>query len=676
MQTSEIRSRFLEFFKARGHAIVPSSSLLPENDPTTLFTGSGMQPMIPYLLGEKHPKGVRLADSQKCFRAQDIEEVGDNRHTTFFEMLGNWSLGDYFKREQIPWLFEFLIKELGLSQERLWVTCFAGDAAHNLPKDTETPKIWENLGFSKERICFYGSEKNWWSRAGAPENMPEGEPGGPDSEVFYEFAQVKHDPQFGSECHPNCECGRFLEIANSVFMEYRKAAGGFEPLPQKNVDFGGGLERMAAAVADSPDIFGIDVFTPMRKTLERVSGKRYNGYTPDGHNPPQPPLTLRGGDRQDEVNRAFRVIMDHLRAATFLIADGAHPSNKEQGYFTRRLMRRSIRFAHALGIKDQFCAEVARSVVDAYRDTYPNLVMSKELIVGAMEKEEEKFRHTLARGLKVFESIVVKVLPPPLTPPRAGGEIEEASPPFQGGARGGSIAGKDAFDLYQSYGFPIEMTEELARERGLMVNRSGFEHELKQHQELSRKGAERKFHGGLADHSARTIMGHTATHLLHAALRRVLGNHVRQSGSNITPERFRFDFTHPKKMTDEELKKVEDLVNAAIARDFPVSWQEMTVDEANKKNVIGFFPERYDEVVKVYSIGDPDQLAAADPKKPTFSQEICGGPHVAHTGIIGHVTIKKEEALGAGMRRIKAAVETKHTADTAEVAPKRQIMVE
>ncbi|MBI4135702.1 alanine--tRNA ligase [Candidatus Uhrbacteria bacterium] len=629
MTLFEIRRRYLDFFAARGHAILPSAPLIPENDPTTLFTGSGMQPMVPYLLGERHPRGVRLTDSQKCFRTQDIEEVGDNRHTTFFEMLGNWSLGDYFKREQITWLFEFLTQELRIPVTRLWVTCFEGDRVHDIPKDAESPKIWAELGLPKERIRFYGSQKNWWSRAGTPENMPVGEPGGPDTEVFYEFTQVAHDPKYGKECHPNCDCGRFLEIGNSVFMEYKKTTAGFEPLPQKNVDFGGGLERLAAAVADNPDIFIIDVFEPMRATLERVSGKTYGAA--------------------DDTNKAFRVILDHLRAATFLIADGAQPSNKDQGYFTRRLMRRAIRYAHMLGIRAQFCAEVARAVVEAYKDAYPNLVASQRLIVDEMEKEEEKFSITLAQGLKKFDEFVLSRAP-------KHGRIGVAHDQD-------ILYGKDAFLLYQSFGFPKELMQELVGERGIQFDEEGFDQEVKAHQDLSRKGAQKKFHGGLADHSPKTIMGHTATHLLHAALRKVLGEHVKQSGSNITPERLRFDFTHPQALTEAELRKVEELINAAIARDFPVSWQEMTVDEAYKKNAIGFFPERYDERVKVYSIGDPDMPAIADPKQPTFSQEICGGPHVAHTGVIGHVRILKEEALGAGLRRIKAVVEPTETGE-------------
>ena len=671
MTTAEIRKKYLDFFAKRGHAIILSSSLLPENDPTTLFTGSGMQPMIPYLLGEKHPQGVRIADSQKCFRTQDIEEVGDNRHTTFFEMLGNWSLGDYFKQEQIPWLFEFLTKELGLPKERLWVTCFEGDRVHGLPKDAESPKIWAELGLPKERIRLYGSQKNWGGRADTPENMPVGEPGGPDTEVFYEFTQVAHDPKYGKECHPNCDCGRFLEIGNSVFMEYKKTAARFEPLPQKNVDFGGGLERLAAAVADNPDIFMIDVFVPMRATLERVSGKTYGAS-----NSPSPlPSPTRGEGEQ--IDKPFRVILDHLRAATFLIADGAQPSNKDQGYFTRRLMRRSIRYAHLLGIRAQFCAEVARAVVDTYKDAYPNLMESQRLIIDEMEKEEEKFRKTLLRGLKVFEGMVARNFPSPQPspPPEAGrhgrGGLSASPRPLGEGQGEGQINAKDAFDLYQSYGFPIEMTEELAKEKRVLIDKAGFAKELAAHQELSRKGAEKKFSGGLADRSDKTIMGHTATHLLHAALRKILGEHVKQSGSNITPDRFRFDFTHPKAMTKEEVEKVEALINAAIARDYPVSWQEMTVDEAYKKNVIGFFPERYAERVKVYSIGDPDQPAAADPEAPTFSQEICGGPHVAQAGIIGHVRITKEEALGAGMRRIKAVVEPKKFDSPIAVAQKR-----
>ena len=655
MTTNELRQRYLEFFQERGHAILPSASLLPENDPTTLFTSSGMQPLIPYLLGEKHPKGARLVNSQKCFRTQDIEEVGDNRHTTFFEMLGNWSLGGYFKREEIPWLFEFLTKELALDGSRLYVTCFRGNDKLGIGRDAEAAELWrkefermkidnkivdfpERDGMQAGRIFYYDEKKNWWSRSGTSDKMPVGEPGGPDTEVFWDFfhqgesaeasregGRVTFDFHANSQwrdkpCHVNCDCGRFFEIGNSVFIQYRKTDNGFEALPQKNVDFGGGLERLMAAVNDNPDIFLIDIFAPLRATVERVSNKRYgeSGF----------------------VSKAFRVILDHLRAATFLIADGAEPTNKDQGYFTRRLMRRSIRYARELGIAQNFCAEVASAVVAAYGEVYPNLEKQKSVIVSQMTEEEEKFRQTVQKGMKRFEE-----------------EIKEMGKEKMGKGEELAISGVNAFDLYQTYGFPLELTQELARERGLTVDASGFAKEKDKHQSVSRQGAEKKFHGGLMDHSEKTVRGHTATHLLHAALRKVLGDHVQQKGSNITPERVRFDFSHPAKLTSEEVKQVEDLVNAAVKRDYPVTWREVKKAEAYKKKTIGFFPERYDEMVKVYTIGDPDQPMTADPAQPTFSQEICGGPHVEHTAQVGEFKIVKEEALGAGMRRIKAVLE-------------------
>lgn len=635
MTTNELRQKYLDFFKDKGHAILPSASLLPENDPTTLFTGSGMQSMIPYLLGEKHPQGKRLADSQKCFRAQDMEAVGDNRHTTFFEMLGNWSLGDYFKPEQIAWLFEFLTVTLGLDANRLYVTCFRGNERLNLPKDEESVQLWaeefkkvgidarvvenaEQIGMQTGRIFYYDETKNWWSRSGLPQDMPVGEPGGPDSEVFWDFGENlewhERSEWKDKPCHVNCDCGRFLEIGNSVFMEYKKVGDGFESLPQKNVDFGGGLERMMAAVNDNPDVFTIDIFAPLRTTLEQVSGKKY-GTSPG-------------------VDKAFRVMMDHLRAAAFLIADGTQPANKDQGYFTRRLMRRAIRYAYQLDITDNFCAAVGSSVTRAYADVYPYLSEYEKLIATEMNKEEEKFRRTLKHGLKRFEEVIKKDL-----------ERETA------------ISGKDGFDLYQSFGFPLEMTMELAKEKGVGVDLEAFQKEAAAHQAVSRQGADRKFAGGLADHSENTVRGHTATHLLHAALRQVLGKHIQQKGSNITPERIRFDFSHPARLSAAELRQVEDLVNAAVARNYPVSWQELKVAEAYKKNVIGFFPERYDEVVKVYTVGDPQQPMTANPTQPTFSQEICGGPHVERTAQVGRVKIVKEEALGAGVRRIKAVLD-------------------
>jgi len=618
----------------RGHEILPSASLLPENDPTTLFTGSGMQPMVPYLLGESHPKGTRLTDSQKCFRAQDIDEVGDNRHTTFFEMLGNWSLGDYFKREQISWMFEFLVDVVGLDVHRLYFTCFRGDDELGIPRDVEAAELWQELlkskgidaeivdmpevkGMQGARIFYYDESKNWWSRAGKPQNMPIGEPGGPDTEMFWDFSEdlgLHEQSEWKDEvCHVNCDCGRFMEIGNNVFMEYRKTEDGFEKLVQQNVDFGGGLERLAAAKRNDFDVFNIDLWDGMKQAIETVSGKIY-------------------GDDEKETY-AYRVILDHLRSAVFLIADGAFPDNKDQGYFTRRLMRRSIRFAYDLNVRTQFCEQVAAAVIDTYAEVYPEITKKRVNILEQITKEEKKFRKTLERGLILFEGLVAQK------------------------PRGDSISAKEAFDLYQSYGFPLEMTEELAEERGLTVDRGGFYGELEKHQNISRQGAEKKFKGGLADHSEMSVKYHTATHLLHIALRKVLGDHVEQKGSNITPERLRFDFSHLDKLTAEQKTEIERLVNEAIERNYPVTWQEMPVKEAYEQGVIGFFPDRYDDVVKVYTIGDPEHPGHADPTEPTFSREICGGPHVERTGGMGHFRIQKEEACSAGIRRIKAVLE-------------------
>ncbi len=632
MTTNQLRQKYLDFYKTRGHAIVPSASLLPENDPTTLFTGSGMQPMIPFLLGEKHPLGTRVADSQKCFRSQDIDEVGDNRHTTFFEMLGNWSLGDYFKQEQIPWIWEFLTKEVGLDPKRLYVTCFRGNEGLGIPRDTESAELWQKLfsdaradaliadfserdGLQNGRIFYYDEKKNWWSRSGTPDKMPIGEPGGPDTEMFWDYglelglhekSKWKNQP-----CHVNCDCGRFLEIGNSVFMEYRKTKSGFEKLKQRNVDFGGGLERIAAALQDDPDVFKIDLFEGMRHELEVISRKPYGVNA--------------------EETYAYRVILDHIRAATFLIADGVPPANKDQGYFTRRLMRRSIRFAQKLGITQNFCAKVSEQVIEKYKDAYPELVKHRELIASIMNEEEQKFARTIRGGLQLFNELLK-------------------------GRERKIIGGKEAFDLYQSYGFPLEMTEELATEHGFSVDRTGFEQELKVHQDVSRMGSEKKFKGGLADHSDMSVKYHTATHLLHAALRKVLGPQAEQRGSNITPERLRFDFAHPTKMTPEEIKATEDLVNAAIQRDYPMTWQELPLAEAKRLQAIGLFEEKYGDKVKVYTVGDPAGMPVADPSAKTFSREFCGGPHVEHTGVIGKFKIVKEEACSAGVRRIKAIV--------------------
>ncbi len=619
MTSNELRKKYLDFFKTRGHAIVPSASLIPENDPTTLFTGSGMQPMIPYLMGASHPLGTRIADSQKSFRAEDIEEVGDNRHTTFFEMLGNWSLGDYFKKEQISWMFEFLTKELGLDPTRIYVSVFRGEEKFEIPRDEDSPKLWqeefkkvgidakvkdfsERDGMQDGRIFYYPAEKNWWSRVGSLAKMPIGEPGGPDSELFWDFGPRHHfheNSKWRDEpCHVNCDCGRFVEIGNNVFMEYIRTEKGFEPLPQKNVDFGGGLERMRAAVGDNPDVFVTELFAPIRKKIEAISKKQY-------------------GQNENET-RAFRVVMDHLRAATMLMGDGAMPSNKDQGYFTRRLIRRAIRFADQLGIKENIGAEISEVVIsEVFSSAYPELKEKKESIVSEMKHEEERFRKTLHQGLKEFEK-------------RFG--IHSV------------ISGEDAFILYSTYGFPLELTEELASDKGQTIDMKRFKEEFARHQELSRAGAAQKFAGGLADHSEISTKYHTATHLLNASLRKVLGDHVFQKGSNITAERMRFDFSHGEKLTSEQIKTVEDMVNEQIQKDLPVSYEEMSVEEAKKLNAIGVFGEKYGDKVKVYSVGD-------------FSKEICGGPHVEHTGKIGKFKIIKEEAVSAGVRRIKAMVE-------------------
>lgn len=616
MTSNEIRQKYLDFFKAKGHVILPSGSLIPENDPSTLFTGSGMQPMVPFLLGQPHPEGKRLADSQKCFRSQDIEEVGDNRHTTFFEMLGNWSLGDYFKEEQITWMFDFLIGELGLDPQRLYITVFRGNEELGIPRDTIAVDVWkrkfrehgveakdidfaERDGMQDGRIFYYNEKKNWWSRVGVPGNMPAGEPGGPDTEMFWDFgAQLnlhEQSPFKNEPCHVNCDCGRFMEIGNNVFMEYIKTKDGFEQLPNKNVDFGGGLERMVAAVRNDADVFNGDLFDGLRGAIESMSGKKYG--------------------RNHEETKAFRVIMDHIRAATFLIADGAVPSNKDQGYFTRRLIRRAIRFARHLDIQGPVCSAMAKAVIQTYAEAYPSLGMKRDWILSELVKEEEKFSKTLQAGLKEFEKLTGQA----------------------------AITGEQAFMLLATYGFPLEMTQELAAEKGLQVDTVGFAKEMEKHKDQSRLGAQQKFAGGLADHSAESTRLHTATHLLHTALRKVLGDHVYQKGSNITPERLRFDFSHPDKMTKEQIAEVEKLVNDAIKADLPVSFVEMDIDEARKTGAIGVFEERYGNKVKVYKMGD-------------FSTEICGGPHVQHTGELGGFKIQKEEASSSGVRRIKAVV--------------------
>ncbi len=621
MTTHDLREAYLRFFEEQGHVRIPSAPLIPENDPTTLFTGSGMQPMVPYLLGQPHPQGTRITDSQKSFRVGDIDEIGDNRHTTFFEMLGNWSLGDYFKQEQITWMFEFLTKRLELDPNRIYVTVFRGNDDIGIPRDTESVGIWKEQfktvgieaqdrdfaeidGMQDGRIFYYDESKNWWSRAGVPSNMPVGEPGGPDTEMFWDFGaekQLHENSQWKDEpCHVNCDCGRFLEIGNNVFMQYKKTESGFEELPQKNVDFGGGLERMMAAVRDNPDVFTIDVFSQLQSVLETLSGKTY------------------GEDTKDTM--AFRVVMDHMRAATMLIADGVLPSNKDQGYFVRRLIRRAVRFGDTLGITQNFCEEASQAIIEAYKAAYPEVSTHESVIREEVAKEEQKFRQTLLSGLRTFGLYSAMLNP------------------------GDTLSGQEVFKLYQSFGFPLEMSQELAAEKNLKVDAEEFKKLFNEHQEKSRAGAEKKFKGGLADHSEQSVKYHTATHLLHQALRDVLGDHATQKGSNITPERLRFDFNHPDKMTDEQKKQVENIVNEKIQANMPVTREEMTVAEAKEKGALGLFEERYGEKVSVYTMGH-------------YSCEICGGPHVENTGTLGTFRIVKEESAGSGVRRIKAVLE-------------------
>ncbi|OHA69044.1 MAG: hypothetical protein A3A27_02555 [Candidatus Wildermuthbacteria bacterium RIFCSPLOWO2_01_FULL_47_18] len=635
MNSGEVRKKYLEFFEKRGHKVIPSSSLVPENDPTTLFTGSGMQPLIPYLLGQKHPMGVRLVDSQKSFRAEDIDEVGDNRHTTFFEMLGNWSLGDYFKEEQLPWFFEFLTEELKLDPKKLYVTVFEGDEKNNIPKDEESIAIWQRLFKGKgidakegERIFTYPAKKNWWSRAGVPEAMPAGEPGGPDSEVFYEFSKIEHNPAFGEKCHPNCDCGRFLEIGNSVFMEYKKKAdGSFEKLQQRNVDFGGGLERLTAAILDSPDVFSTDLFSHIIQEMEKLSGHSYHDQT---------------------FQKSFRVIADHLRAAIFMIGDGIIPSNTERGYFARRLIRRAVRHASLLGAGQGSLAGLVGAVVKTYEESYPDLSQDKESIAAIIQNEEEKFKQTLEEGLKKISKVFETKTPIARdkfvafmnSGDKAGlskEEIEKAT-----------LSGKEAFDMFQSYGLPIDMVLELATEQSLLVDLESYRDEFTKHQTVSRTSAAGKFKGGLADTKEETVRLHTAHHLLLAALRKILGDEVHQRGSNITAERLRIDFSHPQKITPEQLKQIEDLVNEKIQEGLDMMRKEMPKEEALKLGAEMEFGVKYGDTVSVY--------IAQDTKGNIFSKEFCGGPHVKNTSELGTFKILKEEAVSAGIRRIRAVL--------------------
>ena len=644
MTAQEIRKIYLEFFQEKGHAVLPRASLVPQDDPTTLFTGSGMQPLIPYLLGQTHPAGKRIVDSQTCFRAEDMDEVGDNRHTTFFEMLGNWSLGDYFKAEQLEWFWEFLTKELGLDPQKLYVTCFFGDEMTGIAKDTESAKIWKELfsqasidaaevdlpaktgcqiGMQGGRIFYYDSTYNWWSREGAPNNMQVGEPGGPDSEAFYDVG-TKHDHRFGRECHPNCECGRFLEIGNSVFMTYKKTADGFTELPQKNVDFGGGLERLAAAVNNDPDIFKVSLIAPIITSLENLSGKKYQ-----------------------EHPASMRVIADHLRAATMLAADGVSPSNKEQGYVLRRLIRRAVRFALDLGVDNDLTNRLVPVVVDVYRADFPEIERSSGKIVEILNKEERIFRQTLRKGLSIFHQLTHMEKGRIEQGKKTDIEYEKLNFPVP-------ISGRLIFKLYDTYGFPVELSVEEAKRNSMQLS-NNWEDEFKESMDEQRKRSQTAskgmFRGGLADASDEVVELHTATHLMYQALKEVLGKQVIQRGSNITSQRTRFDFSHSEKMTPEQIKQVEDIVNQKIVEDLPVNWKEEKTEEA-LKTASGAFGDKYGDKVKVYTIGDN-----ASP----YSREVCGGPHVEHTGQIGqggkHFKIVKEESSSAGVRRIKAVLQ-------------------
>ncbi|MEK7509318.1 MAG: alanine--tRNA ligase [Patescibacteria group bacterium] len=634
---ADIRAAYLEFFKARGHAIIPSASLIPQNDPTTLFTGSGMQPLVPYLLGKEHPEGKRLANSQRSFRAEDIEEVGDNRHTTFFEMLGHWSLGDYWKKDELEYVFDFLL-EAGLDPRKLYVTVFAGDEKNGIPRDTEAAEIWQSLfvekgidaviveigseadgsrlGMRDGRIFYYDARKNWWSRAGIPSTMPVGEPGGPDSEYFYDFGTM-HDAKFGDECHPNCDCGRFLEIGNSVFMQYlKKEDGTFAPLPKRNVDFGGGLERIVAALHDNPDVFATDVFEEPILLLEKFSRKSYS---------------------DSRYTRSFRILVDHVRAAMFMISDGVKPSNTERGYVLRRLIRRASQHAMKLEVQDKdeedsMLVRCAVMFIEKYKEAYPELQGDGpyQLIKETIWNEEKQFAHTLAEGMKEFEKMAT-----------------------------GSISGEQAFKLFTTYGFPFEMTQELANERGLSVDEFSFKKHMKTHSDISRAGAEQKFKGGLADTSEATTCLHTAHHLLLKALQVVLGEHVKQRGSNITSERLRIDFSHGEKMTDEEKREVERIVNEKVQEALPVIRSTMPREEAEKLNAQHEFGAKYPETVSIYSVGPAGATGEEPQFENAFSIEFCGGPHVTNTAEIGKsgvFKIQKEEAVAAGIRRIKAVL--------------------
>jgi len=634
MNAQQIRNEYLKFFASRGHAIVKRANLVPIDDPTTLFTGSGMQPMLPYLLGQTHPDGVRLANSQPCFRSQDIDDVGNNRHTTFFEMLGNWSLGDYFKEQQIRWFFEFLTEKIGLDPNKLYVSAFIGDEKNGIPRDDEAAGIWQKVFGEKgveakiveigsqengdkrginpgERIFFYDDNQNWWSRNGGIETTPIGDPCGPDSEVFYDFGEQNHAPGYGL-AHPASDSGRFVEIGNQVFMQYRRIEdGSFEPLVKNSLDFGGGLERIAAAAIDSPDIFKISVLWPIIEKLQAISGKNY-----------------------DSNKTSMQIIVDHLRGATFLAVDGVRPSNKEQGYVMRRFLRRAIRQAFDLGIEQNFLSELVPVIADIFNDDYPEVVANRDEVIAILVKEEKVFRQTLNKGLREFSKFAVN-----------------------------GLTGTELFMLHDTFGFPVELSVEEAFKQNINLSdkwREEFDAKMTEQRQRSQTAAKGTFKGGLEGQSDIQKKYHTAAHLLGQALRIVLGDDVAQKGCNINEDRIRFDFSYGDKMTLEQIKQVEDIVNEQIDRDLPVVCNEYSIDEARSIGAAGEFGNKYGDRVKVYSIG-------AEGEKP-FSLEICGGPHITHTGELAdgdgstgspskrRFKITKEESSSAGVRRIKAVL--------------------
>jgi alanyl-tRNA synthetase len=655
MNAQQIRSKYLKFFEERGHKVIPRASLVPQDDPTTLFTGSGMQPMIPYLLGEEFSGGEkRLVDSQPVFRAVDLDEIGDSEHLTSFEMLGNWSLGDYFKKEQIPWMAEFLFDVIKLDPNKVYVSCYIGNEKLAIPKDTETIELWKvefgkrgieakavelgsaengaKLGMQGGRIFLYDGKENWWSRGGDEEGTPIGDPCGPDSEMFYDFGEKYHDEKKWGKPHPATDSPRFFEIGNNVFMGYQKnSPTEFVKLKAPNIDHGAGLERLAAAAINDPDVFKNDLLWPVIEKLEMLSGKTYDGN-----------------------KQAMQVVSDHIKSACWLAVDGVVPSNKERGYVLRRLLRRAIRYAFDLGIEQDLCEKVAKIIIDLYGPDFPEIAKQEGSIMNAFIQEERIFRQTLRKGLKELEAIASEKVK---MSEKLALEIKNTDDSTDGNYKSPDstkLSGKDLFILYDTYGFPVELSKEEAGIRGIDIAEGAnkdFSQLMEEQRKRSQTASQGMFKGGLADHSEQVVKYHTTTHLMYQALKEVLGPHVVQRGSNITAERTRFDFSHPQKMTPEEIKQVEGIVNQKIAEDLPVSWQEEDTKEAFAKGASGAFGDKYGETVKVYTIGNSEH---------PFSREICGGPHVEHTGIIGEngkkFKITKEEASSAGVRRIKAVL--------------------